>query len=537
MAQRRKKDGLLKASGNQVHWLTWVLAVGVGLSFLGVTGVHLISSELTKTVVLWWVVLFGWVVWWCLVIQRGAVDWKWRMTDLAILAWWAVNILATWNSELPLVSLWGFGDSYSEGMIALTGYVLLYFLLRSLPGLFSAKLWMWVVASLGFVGSLSVVLSVAFPESTFSLLARLSSQTGVFLALTLPVFLSLRLVSVRAIERWVSTVLLALTLTALILLDQTVAWWMCLGCLAVWTIGQGWFQPKQLVMRVLVVASCMTIAILGLFLEVNIFQPDIFLSPFNTWQLILQQLQHPVLGVGQQNFVFLSAAEQPQADTFITFASSSVFGWLASLGVLGAITWLSLVICVIWSLWLEWKKKAPTPEEWGIGVAWCGAIMASFLLPVGFSILLLVWLLMGVSHSARHQSRSWSMAKHSWLKTCALLGAMLSVCLFVVSLWFGGKQVIAQWNFWTAQEEYAYDQTSPIVETHLRLAQQLAPDQADYNFALAEFLIIQGQGTPQSDLEFITELVEQGLAQAPYQTYWQQVLNQLQQPFIPPPVQ
>lgn len=495
---------------------------------VGVTGANFISSELTKTILLTWVVVFGLVAWLSLLLSRGAVSWRWHWLDLAVLFWFGVNVAAALHSDLPRVSVWGFGDLYGDGLMAVTAAVMLFVLLVNIPGRFSLKHWLWLIAGLGALGSLGVGITAVSPV-TVSFISRLASQTGVFLALCVPVVLSIRLSLRWTWERWVSMFVLILCITALIFLDQAQAWWVLLVGLAVWLLGQRFITSTQVVQKSIMVAGLMASAVIGLSVQVGVFQTDIFLSTADTWQLIAQHLNTPGLGVGQQNFVLLSAAQNPTATAFVTLASSSVLSWLVGLGIVGVIAWVSVIGCMLWCLLKEWRRTNPTQEQWGVFSAWIALIVAAFILPVGFVSLVLFWVLLAVLHRSMWSPADWSIKSERLITTLSMLALAVSAVFLLFSFWVGGRLLLAQYHYWTAQELYVQGEDEAGVRTELQAAQRLAPRDAEYNFALAELLLIQAEATPQGQIEPIQNLIREGLRTAPYQLQWKNILEQLTQ--------
>lgn len=531
MAQQRgkgkeKKEKELRAKPRG-FWLTWVVWGGVGVSALGVTLANFTSSELTKTIWLSWVVAFGLVVWLCLVVTRGAVGWRWHALDLAVLAWLVINILAAWHSSLPRVSVWGFGDVYADGLVAVVSMVGVYLLLVNLPGRFSLRLWMWLGVGLATVGSLGVLMTAISPLSV-SLLSRLASQTGVCVAVVLPLVLSLRLSARSQLEKWLSVGSLAIMVSALVVLDQTLAWWVVLVACGMWILGQAWFTKTSIWPRVVLVVGLMVLAVVGLSVSLSTLQSDVFISQMQTWQVVVQHLS-PALGVGQNNFILLSAGDSPQAQTFVTLASSSLLGWLISLGALGVISWLGVVGCAAWCVVRAWRQTLPTQEQWGVAAAVVSLVVAAWLLPVGFVGLLLFWLLLAALHRSIWSPTHWVMKSYQVITHLSLLGLALVSVILVLALWVGGRELAAQFQYWKGQELFVQGVSDTQVLSHLQAAQQLAPQQAEYNFALAELLIIQQQSTPQAQWDEIQSLIQTGLREAPYQTQWKSILDQINQ--------
>lgn len=523
MTKRREKG----ATPRVTHWLTWVVWGGVGLSALGITFANLISSELTKTILLSWVVAFGLVVWLCLVVSRGAVGWRWHALDVAVLAWAVVNVLAAWHSSLPRVSVWGFGDVYADGLVAALSMVGVYALLVNLPGRFSLRLWMWLGVGVGVAGSLAVLVTTATPF-TVSLLSRLASQTGVCLAAVLPLVFSVRVSARSSLEKWLSLGSLAVIVSTLIVLDQTFAWWVVLVACGAWILGQAWFTKTPLLSRVALVAGLMVLAVVGLSVPFGAFQSDVFFSNTQTWQLVVEHLS-PALGVGQNNFILLSAAGSPGANTFVTLASSSMLGWLISLGVLGVLAWLTVVGCAAWCVARAWRRTLPTQEQWGTTAALLSLVVATVILPLGFVGLLLFWMLLAALHRSIWSPTHWVIKSYRAITNLSLLGIALVSVILVLAGWVGGRELAAQFQYWTGQQLFAQGASPAQVASHLQAAEQLAPQQPEYNFALAELLLIQQQSTPQAQWVEIQTLIQTGLREAPYQTQWKSILDQINQ--------
>lgn len=531
MARQAVRKAVKKVKAPQTNWLSWGLVCGVGVAMLGITGASVISSELSKTILLTWVVLLGLVAWLCVLLSHGAVSWRWHWLDLAVLFWFGVNVVAALHSDLPRVSVWGFGDLYGDGLVAVSAGVVLFTLIVNIPGRFSLRHWLWLIAGLGVLGSVGVWLTVLTPY-TVSFISRLASQSGVFLAICVPILLSIRLSLQWKWERWVSLAAVVLCMTALVFLDQVQAWWVLLVGLAIWLLGQRLVAKTQgvpLVPRTLLVAGLMAVAVVCLSVSIGVFQTDIFLSPTDTWQLILQHLNQPGLGVGQQNFVLLSAAQNPTATAFVTVASSSILSWLVSLGVVGVVAWLAVVVCMLWCVGKEWKKMHPTQEQWGAFAAWASLVVAAFMLPLGFVCLTLFWILLAALHRSILSPANWSLRSERLITTLSMLALAASAVLLLFSVWIGGRLLLAQYHFWTAQELYTQGKETAEVRTELQAAQRLAPQEAEYNFALAELLLIQAEATPQGQIQPIQALIRQGLRVAPYQVQWKSILEQLNQ--------
>lgn len=302
--------------------------------------------------------------------------------DLPLLFFWLAALAATLFSKGRVLSLLGPLDNLAWGLVSITAFLLLYFLIVQniqTDRQFGALL--RLIGISGFLAASYYLLRFVWTSGADGLLPRwntMAASGGLFAVSLLPAFflgvtnIFNRANSVRAFSLW--SVATAITFTAMIGVKRQIIW---LAAAA----GLGFFLAAELFLlrnirsvgRILL-AGLFAIAVLFWSLDLSrfiapaSFPVDISLSPKTSWQITSQTLKEGairfLLGGGPGTFVYSFSAYRPvELNQTIARAlrfrrpSSGAFELLAGMGVLGFLAFLVIPVVLLGRVGVVWRRR------------------------------------------------------------------------------------------------------------------------------------------------------------------------------------
>lgn len=521
-ARRPSKEKITPLVRGQTIFGWWMI---FGLCLVPVATVvgRVESSELSKAVVLCLTVGVAVCIWCIRALRQRRVSVQFHWVDVLVVAWYIGMVLVTLLSDVPFVSVWGMNNVYASGLLAATGGVILYFLLSQVSDKLHVRISVALVVT-GCVGSIGLWLTAYGWPASF--LSSLASQAGVYLALLFPLLMAYRLMTTRRIYHYLSCTGVCVYIVTLLLIDQTVVWWVWLVGIGVWVVlraisGQA-IYPCALIWYFL----CLILGVVGVYLDFSVFQHDVFLSIGSHWSFVWDS---PLLtGVGPNNLISAAAQAFPEAQTFFTLPANTVFGMLTETGLLVTALWGSMVVVLAIAGVHMYMKKTDLFLAVMLTVFLTTSV-SFFLLPAHIPIVLLWWVNAGfLAHAIRPAARTFDISTRPWTQGVVVILLICSIVTMTALGIRGSQHMAAQYQYVLAQQEFADTGAETQPEARLRAAVRLVPDQPEYALALAELILVQQQELTQVQATELIQLIQAGLRNAPYHTFWQDTLKAVQ---------
>lgn len=346
-------------------------------------------------------------------------------------------------------------------------------------------------------------------NQSFNLLGNSFTALGLVSALTgILSFGSFDSATSKAERIWLGTLTIA-ALAVLVLLDATVGWYALilgiLGFLIALNRDPG-AAPKRWI-AVLVAGAAF--AVLCLFLPLNRLtgirlNADLVLDTGTSAAIVRDTLAHqPALGTGPATFNVDFASyrpvrfnESPLADYRFIKASNAVFQYLATLGILGALALLAMIVRFLWLLLKSFRTTSTSSGSWQLLVtltaAWGILLFGGLVFPKTFVLSFFFWFLLALLTRLAvgdDDRKRLTAASRAW----APVGLVLALVLLGSVAYFGGRLWLAECAYGRASADVR--QTKDIVATQgvFERAVRLNPWDPRLRFSLAQHLLVRAQ--------------------------------------------
>ena len=409
--------------------------------------------ELNKYFLLYFLVFVSLLCWLGRSILKKNFEIKRTPLDIPLLAIWVLYFLAALLSQDKFLSFFGDFSFLGLSFFGLTVFIVFYFLIVQNLSKISQILGAVYLFLLG--GSLSAAYWLLFTFKLFtwpSFLPQFSlvngSNTLFGVYLTVIFVMSLAFLTIKKRELVLDIFFLLCTLislAALIILGFKLVWVITAVSIFLMLVFFLTYADKVRTIWTSVAFTIFVISLLFMFLGVPKFLTanlplEVSLSSNVSWQIaadtITASAKNFLFGTGPGTFLFDFSQYRPTNfnDNFawnIRFRQSynTAFDWLMTIGVLGVLAMLFLILMVlglIVSTWLKHltelrsKKKTAEVEEttvgffyrsplifWGLVGAWLTLLIAFFLISFGAVHWLAFWLLLGLMvNASAHLSKA-----------------------------------------------------------------------------------------------------------------------------------
>lgn len=429
-----KPKKVYQQNDNLINFCDWVIKIclyGVAallpLFFLPYT---LNALEFTKQNLLIIFTLIALVAWLGKTISKGVFEFKKNIINIPILVFLVIYGFSSFFSLNRYQSFIGADLQEGFSFLAVLCFVLLYFIvvnnldsIKKIKSLLMASL---IAAFLiGFHGLLQIFGKFILPSAVaqtkaFNLIGTTNSL-GIFAALILTVAVAY-LISLYAgkhkaaesVKQIILTVflwaLMVLMFLLVILIDYWVIWTVLIvGMVLLLAFGFSRAQdinPKWLMLPMIILVVSVLFQFINLPLNLNL-PAEVSPSYKASWEISKGALQEkPILGSGPGTFIFDYSKYKPETINNTIFwnyrfdrALSSVMTLLATIGVLGLVSWLILFIGFIYLIITRFIR-ARSDENWLLGIglfsAWLVMFVAKFLYSSNLTFELFTWLLLAI---------------------------------------------------------------------------------------------------------------------------------------------
>ncbi|MFH1968140.1 MAG: tetratricopeptide repeat protein [bacterium] len=353
---------LVKVSEIILKYSIYILVFLLPVLFLPWTSDVLDFNKQTLLVLFVFIALFSWSA---KVLVSGKLSLNLNKTHLAVLALLLVSLGSTIFSSDKYGSFWGWPRVTSESLLTVICLALLYFLVSNI---LSKKEIFTSITLLALSGTVAVFIGVlqlfgiflpfGFAKSGAFNTIGLVGSLGLFAAILLPLLFILEIYS----KKWLKIIFgigIALTATALILINYAIVWWVVLaGCALLMlfaVVKRELFDLRWLGLPMFFLVLALFFIILKVQLPVLQRPIEVYLNQSTGIDIALQSIKdHPVLGSGPGTFTYdfskyRSVDSNQGALWNLGFdgAGSKVLTVLATTGILGFASFLALIATVL----------------------------------------------------------------------------------------------------------------------------------------------------------------------------------------------
>ena len=405
----------------------YLLVFLMPLFFLPWTSNILAFNKQALLVFLVFISLFSWLL---ESLTQGKITLNMSRLNIPVILFLAITGISTWFSAYRYGSFWGWPLSISSSFLTTLCFVLLYFLIINVfkkKEILGILLWLVISSSIAALfGGLQLfgkfLLPFDFSQiNSFNTVGTVNSL-AIFLAVLLPLFLTLYFISSRLIKSLLGIFSL-IVLAMLLIINFWTAWVVLLvGSIVILVFGisrrenfkANWLTLPMVFLVISVFFGVFRIGIPGLPttpLEISPSQT----ASFNIAKQALKE--NPILGSGPGTFVYNYSKFKTETINQTAFwavrfsaAASDIIDMLITGGILGFISFLTILIVffiVILKKLIQKKEKdnleikGVSKEaqfyDWILGLgllaSWLSIVVSMFLYPANLCVKFLFWIL------------------------------------------------------------------------------------------------------------------------------------------------
>jgi len=332
------------------------------ISFLPWTSDILDFNKQTLLVLLTFVALFAWMA---KVLISGKFVLNINKTHIVVLILFLVYLVSTVFSLDRYGSFWGWPRITSQSLLTLVSFAILYFLVSNIftkKEIYKSAV-LLILSSLlavfiGILQFLGLFLPFGFAKSTSFNTIGMVGSLGLFIAVLLPLLIILAIYS----KKWLKIILtigVVLMAISLVLINYIMIWWVVLiGCalLLLFAIAKKeFFDLRWLGLPMFF----LVLALFFIFLNIQLPTPqrssEIYLKQSVGFDIAIKTIKNsPLLGSGPGTFAYdFSKYKKSDLNQGLLWgirfdsAGSKILTVLATTGILGFISFLSLIAVVL----------------------------------------------------------------------------------------------------------------------------------------------------------------------------------------------
>lgn len=342
----------------------YILVFLMPIFFLPWTANILDFNKQTLLIVLVLISLFSWML---KVLISGKINLNISWVHIPIAILFLVSLASTIFSLWPYGSFWGWPQLTSECLLTLIGLAALYFLVSNI---FSKREIFYLMVLLFVSAFLSVIYGIFqlfgkflipfdFTKTTSFNTVGSVSDLAVFTAILIPLNIIFLIISQKWLKVFFMTAL-AVFAIFLIIINFKLCWWIIIAAaVLIITFGmqkRDFFDTKWLVLPMFF----LTIALFCILFRfqipgLSIKTTEVFLDQQTSFDISLKTLKEkPILGSGPGTFIYdfskykkIDFNQSSFWDLRFEKSSSKILDTLATTGILGALSFLGLVVIFI----------------------------------------------------------------------------------------------------------------------------------------------------------------------------------------------
>lgn len=360
-----------------IHTLLCAIAFLVPIFFLPFT---FEVFEFNKQVLLYVLVLGAFIVWVTKIIAQRKFTFVRTMLDIPVLVFVGIYVLASIFSVDKISSILGLYGRFNGAMLAVLAYALLYFVItNNVKKMKTIKCIVFsLLASGGVVAVFSLlqifsvfILPFDFSKvKSFNLIGGSLTSVSIFLALLIPIAVSLLLAAQKIYIKALLAAFLGISFVLLIFIDSTASW---IGLAASMVVLFAFILVRlekvksrltSIIPVILVLAIVFLLIPTASIIKTGI-PAEVTLSHKLSWSIANNTIKEkPLLGSGPDTFVYdFSKFKSQDFNNSLLWSlrfdksSSEVMQVLSELGILGAVAYIALFLMFLWGAVKIFSKK------------------------------------------------------------------------------------------------------------------------------------------------------------------------------------
>ncbi len=505
------------------------------------------ALELNKQVVLYVLAIIGLLLWLIkIVIEKKLTLVKTALT-IPVLAFLGVYLISAILSIDRYVSFFGFYGQFNGGFIEVAALVVIFFLainnIRSLKRvteyLYSFTFAYLIIVIFSWLQIAGVyLLPWEFTHTvTFSMVGTSLATLSIFVAMGLGVVTTLALRE-NGWRRACSVIIALAGIGLLFILDSSVGWialvvtMVVIFALVVGRMGQMGKSRGVNWLPLVFLALAVVFLLIPVSDLVNLnIPPEISLGREVSWDVAKDTIaEKPLLGSGPETFFQDYTAHRPEQindsiiwDLRFDKAGSQFFQYIATIGVIGTVAWLAIIIVFAWKT-LRTITRIKDSDYWlaivGPFSAWAALTVTSFFYFANTTLMFSSWILMALTLASviyvskkaglqEAEEKTWSFAKSAQLGLITSFIFLLVLIGGIFSFYYIGKMYLADVNYKSSQQKLIA-QDLDAATSHIIEAARLNPSRAVYHIGVAQVLMAQANknaGEESPDVNLIGNLV------------------------------
>lgn len=435
----------------------WAAMIGLSLSLLFFLPFTSSVIELNKQLLLVLCAGVALVSWLVHIVVSGNFYWRPSIIGWGVLALWASTLLATLFSNNWFISLFGFSNSLSNSLVTISSLAVLFFVGSAVLDDKGTRLqwllnWSLILSLLiGFIQMVGLFwLPFAFAKTeAFNTIGSLNTL-GILAALSLAILY--RGFSSDRVSLYANKVGIALALAILVILNWWVLWTIAIIAMAAVIALDNFSNRNEFKLSRFIFP--MAVIVVGVFLMIISFNipvlrqnypvevaPSIGLSSDVAGESLKKSF---ILGSGPETFhtafnmYGASTLANSNLSNLVLFdGSGEIITWTSSVGTLGGLAMLFLVLMSLYSIWKAMARGLTDERYIGPLAALAALSVALFLYPFGIS-LYIIWfaLLTLTTIFVSNRFVSTPIEGRPALSLIASLGFIVGLILSLVGIYF-----------------------------------------------------------------------------------------------------
>ena len=423
-----------------------------------------------------------------IILKDKKISFDLNLLDISVLSFLSVGVLSTIFSVDKYVSLFGSYGSFSDGLIGMLSFGMVYFLIRGAQKQGDNNKWGFTIASLlkMFFASFAIVLLVAyfsisglgdkFSISNVSIQQRIFNTTSfsleglsVFIAIVMVLLTGLIISSESKIKEKCSKFLLFASFVLLIIIDVIPAWIvLSIGLSFLTIVGLLTGVFKKDMHKLLLPIFFVIISVLFIFINFRgenfnsffVFPQEQYLDQGTSYEIAINTIQdgskNALIGSGPGTWLNDFLRNRPVSfneesvlwNSRLNYAGTYISSLVATTGVLGALSYLSLIGTSLIGFCLLKQKRSSLPYISAV----VAVLVGQFVYYQNTALMFLAWFIFGLGSIAWKEplSRKFSIKKIISSEKTPELNLGFSVLLILLSLsvvsglYFTTKECLAE---------------------------------------------------------------------------------------------
>jgi tetratricopeptide (TPR) repeat protein len=498
-----KSSSMIETCDNVSKISIYVLVFLLPILFLPWTANVLDFNKQALLVALVFVSIFAWTL---KILISGRASFSFSPIHIPIVVLFLVYTISTIFSLWRYGSFWGWPSITSESLLSLLGLVLLYFLVVNVFKRKEIFYLMFCLVLSGFIAMLyglfqlfgRYIVPIGFTKAvSFNTIGGINAL-AVFTAVLLPLVIVLLVISKRKGLRVLFIATIIISAILLLLINFRIAWWIVIaGSALIITFGtqkRDTFDNRWLILPMFFLAIALLFSFFRFQIPGTPERPiEVFLTHRASFDVAWESLRNsPVIGSGPGTFIYNFSKYKDitfnQSDLWsmrFDWASSKAITVLATVGILGALSFLALIgFFIFYGLKFLFSKTYQREKEnqgffeilgLGIFIGFLVITISYFFFKSNLSLDFIYFLLIACFVSLLYPVKKEIVLRSSSLTTLAITFGFTLVFIFGLGvLILEGQRYASAVSYLEGMKDWQQGKTLDTV-AHLETAIRISP--------------------------------------------------------------